>query len=121
MKGLLIGLLITSTAQVFAGSIECSELGPQAELSISISTKARTAKLNFGEANSKKVKLKKLEAGGAVAIYSFKHDDSTNFLTIYNDKVNQFKDESSNDERNYAILSYGVTGTESSIAMGCQL
>ncbi len=120
MKGLLIGLLLTSTAQVFA-SIDCAELGPQAELSISISTKARTAKLNFGEAYSKTVKLTKLEAGGAVAIYSFKHENGKNYLTIYNDKVNQVKNEDSNDERNFALLSYGATGTESSIAMGCQL
>jgi hypothetical protein len=121
MKGLLIGLLITSTTHVFARSIDCSELGPQAELSISISTKASTAKLNFGEVNSKTVKLTKHEAGGAVAIYSFKHENSKNFLTIYNDKVNQVMDEAGNDERNFALLSYGKAGTESSVAMGCEI
>lgn len=128
MKKIIMGLVLTTSISTFAGindvkksPIECSELGPQAELSISINPKALAGKLHLGEGTAKAIKIKKLEADGAVAIYSFKHDNMIHILTINYDLVSQSVSDAEGDNRNYAVVTYGKAGYENSYAMGCEL
>jgi hypothetical protein len=128
MKKVFLALLVLSSFSASAGAdqtkrntIECAELGAQAELSISINPKSLTAKFNFGEEISKTIKLKKLESDGSIANYLFKYNNTVYNLTIVSELVSQEIADAENDDRNYSVLTYGKSGFENSTAMGCQL
>lgn len=121
MKMMLFAIFTSLSLSAFAASIECSELGPQAEVSISINPKTLTAQIQFGEGVTKKVKLKEIEAGGAVGIYTFNNEKMPHTITILNDSVERMVDDSEGDDRKYAVVTYGSKGDEYSYAMGCTL